>query len=80
MTVATTARALAVGDVIELVTVPPHVKGAKPGDRGRILCDQLPWNSYTVALGKMIAADPNAQPGRTYMVRGCHLRRVEGAA
>ena len=70
-----TADALQVGDVVELAEPVAHVRGVPVRARGRVLVEGLPWGCVTVAFGP-IATDPDAVPGRTWMIRGGHLRRV----
>jgi hypothetical protein len=69
------ATPFVVGDCVELVTVPSHVRGVPAGSRGVILVDTLPFHSYSVSFDPI--PDPDTRkPAKLFMIRGCHLRRV----
>lgn len=69
------ADGLQVGDVVELVTVPAHVR-ERVGARGQVVVAGLPWGACSVSF------DPDPwsavrKPVRLYAIRAQHLRRVE---
>jgi ketopantoate hydroxymethyltransferase len=70
---AAAAPALAVGDDVELVDAVGHVKGVKPGQRGRVLVADLPFGAVSVSFGPTSRAAPD---GRVFMLRAQHLRKV----
>lgn len=67
-----------VGDAVQLVTVPSHVRNVPAGSVGVVLASGLPFGAVSVSFDRV--PDPeDRKPRKYFMIRAAHLRRLDSA-